>query len=91
MRNVSEFLLALYKKIYVREAEERPYPWEAAYPEGLDWRLDITPKPLSVILDEAVHAYPNQPSLKFLGKRYTYRQVGELVARAQGFLLSSPH
>ncbi len=86
LRNISEFLLALYKKIYARGAKERPYPWEAAYPEGLDWRLKITPKLLSVILDEAVHAYPHQPCLKFLGKRYTYRQVGDLVARAaKGF------
>jgi long-chain acyl-CoA synthetase len=86
MRNVSEFLLALYKKIFVREAKGKPYPWEAAYPDGLDWHLDITLKPISAILDEAVHAYPHQPCLKFLGKRYTYRQVGELVARAaKGF------
>ncbi len=82
LTNASEFLLALYKKIFVRGAKERPYPWEAAYPEGLDWHLEITPKPLSVILDEAVHAYPHRPCLKFLGKRYTYQQVGDLVARA---------
>ena len=86
MRNAGEFLLALYKRIHGPEAETRPHPWEAAYPDGLDWHLDITLKPISAILDEAVHAYPHQPCLKFLGKRYTYRQVGELVARAaKGF------
>ena len=86
MRTAGEFLLALYKRILDPEAETRPHPWEAAYPDGLDWHLDITPKPLSAILDDAVHSYPNQPCLKFLGKRYTYRQVGDLVARAaKGF------
>ncbi len=86
LSSAGEFLLGLCKRIYGSSAGTRPHPWEAAYPDGLDWRLDITPKPLSVILDEAVLAYPDQPCLKFLGKKYTYRQVGEFVARAaKGF------
>jgi hypothetical protein len=37
------------------------YPWEAAYPDGVSWRLDIEPKPLFAILDDSVAAYPDKP------------------------------
>ncbi len=67
-------------------AEPRPYPWEAAYPEGLDWHFEVTPRPLFSILDDAIAAYPDRPCLSFLGKGYSYREVGELVAKAaKGF------
>ena len=31
----------------------RPFPWEAHYPEGLAWALDLAPRPLFTLLDEA--------------------------------------
>ncbi|MFQ6018719.1 MAG: long-chain fatty acid--CoA ligase [Kiloniellaceae bacterium] len=59
-----------------------PHPWEASYPDGLDWHLEIARKPLCAVLDEAVTRWPDKPCLAFLGKRYSYAEVGELVARA---------
>ena len=61
---------------------ERPYPWEAAYPEGVTWDAEIAAVPAGDILDRAVVAWPERPCLEFLGKRYTYAEVGSLVARA---------
>jgi long-chain acyl-CoA synthetase len=48
--------------------------------------LDIEPKPLFAILDDTVAIYPDKPCLQFFGKRYTYREISSLVARAaKGF------
>jgi len=66
--------------------EPQPYPWEATYPDGVDWHSEIPVAPVQSILDEAVAKWPDHPCLAFMGKRYTYAQVGRLVARAaKGF------
>ncbi len=63
-----------------------PHPWEKSYPEGLAWDMTIPIKPVTAILDEAVTAWPDSPCLEFVGKRYNYAEVGELVAKAaKGF------
>ena len=68
------------------ERARRPHPWEASYPEGIAWDAELPVKPVASILDEAVTAWPDNPCLEFLGKRYTYAEVGELVAKAaKGF------
>ena len=45
-------------------------------------RLDYPDAPLSDLLDRAVARYPDHAMLDFLGKIYSYREVGDLVARA---------
>ena len=60
----------------------RPYPWEASYPDGVTWKLEVVRRPLFRILDDAVGAWPDNPCLTFQGKSYTYREVDALVARA---------
>lgn len=55
------------------------YPWEAFYPQGLDWRAEIPIKPLHTILDDAVTRYPDSGCVEFLGKKYSYRDIGRLV------------
>ncbi len=87
LRNALAFLLAVFERRLGRDGRrriyvERPYPWEAAYPDGIGWHIEIEPKPLFAILDDAVAAFPDNPCLEFHGKTYTYREVGELVARA---------
>ena len=63
-----------------------PHPWEKSYPEGLAWDMAIPVTSVTAILDRAVTAWPDSPCLEFLGKRYSYTEVGELVARAaKGF------
>jgi long-chain acyl-CoA synthetase len=64
----------------------RPFPWEAHYPEGLVWDLDVSPRPLFELLDAAVAAWATRPCLDFLGRKSSYREIGQLVDRAaKGF------
>lgn len=63
-----------------------PHPWEASYPDGLSWDFEPEPKPVFALLDEAVAAWPKRPCLEFLGRRYSYAEIGDLVDRAaKGF------
>ena len=79
-------LLGRLRDAIVRE-EPQPHPWLAAYPEGLSWTIDIEPKPLFTILDDTVASHPDHPCLYFLGKTYSYKEVGALVDKAaQGLL-----
>ena len=67
-------------------AEPAPYPWEATYPDGVDWHAEIPVAPAWEILDRSVEAWPDNPCLTFMGKQFTYAQTGDLVARAaKGF------
>ena len=60
----------------------RPYPWETNYPEGLSWDHDLPAKPLFALLDEAKERYADRPCLDFLGRKSTYKDIGQLVDRA---------
>lgn len=56
-------------------------PWEKAYPACVDWHMEMPVRPLFALLDDAVAAYPDHTALSFLGRRYSYRDLGELVDR----------
>jgi long-chain acyl-CoA synthetase len=56
-----------------------PYPWEAAYPEDVNWRAEIAVKPFHAVLDDAVARFPDNSCVEFLGKKYSYREIGRLV------------
>ncbi len=67
-------------------AEVLERPWEKSYPEGVSWDAEIPVKPVPALLDEAIAKWPDNPCLEFLGRRYSYAEVGELVAKAaKGF------
>src|SRR5882724_1293935 len=55
------------------------YPWEAVYPEDVDWRAEIAVKPLYAILGDAVARFPYNSCVEFLGSKYRYREIGRLV------------
>lgn len=57
-------------------------PWLAKYPENVQWDAAIPEGPLFAILDEAVERFPGNEAMDFLGKRYTYAELGAAVARA---------
>jgi long-chain acyl-CoA synthetase len=57
-------------------------PWLASYPSGVDWSAEFPAMPLWDLLDQAVGRYPDHACLDFLGKVWSYRQVGRLVDRA---------
>ena len=52
-----------------------PSPAEEAMPS-------IAPRLLTDLLDKAVAYHGNQPAIDFLGRRWTYRELDELVRRA---------
>ena len=62
------------------------HPWLPYYPEGLDWAEPIRERSVHSLMDEAARLFADRPCLNFLGKGYTYAQVGELVDKAaKGF------
>ena len=64
----------------------RPFPWEARYPASLAWDFALEPRPLFTLLDDAVATFANRPCLDFLGRKSSYREIGQLVDRAtKGF------
>jgi long-chain acyl-CoA synthetase len=61
-------------------------PWLKSYPEHVDWAVPISEEPLTRVLDQAVERFGARPCIDFLGKGYSYRQVGDLIDRAaKGF------
>ena len=67
----------------VRERQRRPEaPRLASGGARVDGAMDIAPIPLWDLFDQAVGRYADKPCLDFLGRGWTYRQVGRLVDRA---------
>lgn len=57
-------------------------PWAKKYPASVDWSATLSICPLPQILDDSVKVYADLTCIDFLGKTYSYQQVGDLVARA---------
>jgi long-chain acyl-CoA synthetase len=57
-------------------------PWLASYPPGVDWSAHFPAMPLWDLFDQAVGRYSDSPCLDFLGRIWSYREIGRLVDRA---------
>jgi len=57
------------------------YPWLKSYPANIPWDQHFESKPLYHNLDQAVQRFADRPALDFLGKQYTYRELGKLADR----------
>ena len=57
-------------------------PWLASYPEGIDWAAPISDEPLPLAFERTVELHGAAPCIDFLGKAYSYREIGDLVRRA---------
>jgi long-chain acyl-CoA synthetase len=57
-------------------------PWLTSYPEGIDWQLAPEERSLGTLLDDAVATWPERSFLEFLGRSWTYAEIGRLVERA---------
>jgi long-chain acyl-CoA synthetase len=57
-------------------------PWVKSYPSGVDWSADFPAMPLWDLFDQAVQRYADGPCLDFLGRVWSYQQIGRLVDRA---------
>lgn len=56
-------------------------PWVASYPSGVDYNAKITPGTMVDLFEESVKKYGNRTCLNFMGKKLTYREVGDMVNR----------
>jgi long-chain acyl-CoA synthetase len=65
----------------VPKTEENAWPWLAHYPADMDWHANIPVKPLYALLDDTVAKHPHQPAFDFMGKKWTYAELGKLVDR----------
>ena len=57
------------------------HPWLASYDDAVNWAMDLTPQPVFAMLDSTVRLYGDRPAFDFLGKKYTWAQIGDLVNR----------
>lgn len=57
-------------------------PWLRTYPPGVDWAMALPPTTLPALFDAAVARFGNRPCLDFLGRRWSYAEVGALAGRA---------
>jgi long-chain acyl-CoA synthetase len=60
---------------------QQPYPWEAHYPKGLQWKNSFRGLPLYYLLEEAAQTWPERVALDFFGKTYTYAKLQEMTNR----------
>lgn len=60
----------------------RDYPWLKNYPPFAPWDMPIPCVPAYKLLQDAVAAYPDNPFMEFMGRRWTYAETGKLAAQA---------
>jgi long-chain acyl-CoA synthetase len=65
----------------VSKTDSEAWPWLEHYPQGMNWHADIPAKPLYTLLDDTVARHGHQPAFNFLGKKWTYAELGQLVDR----------
>lgn len=61
---------------------EATWPWLKSYPPEIAWQAEFPDRPLWQLLRDSIARFPDRPCLDFLGKRWSYRAVGNLVSRA---------
>lgn len=58
---------------------DKQYPWIGNYGCDLDWGMEIPVKPVFSLLDATVEATPDRIGLDFLGKEYSWGEIGKLT------------
>ncbi|MDH5772138.1 MAG: AMP-binding protein [Rhodospirillaceae bacterium] len=61
--------------------QEQPL-WAKSYPEDLDINLSPVEKPVFSIFEESANRVPNAPCLDFMGNKYTYSEIMNMINRA---------
>ncbi|HZB92856.1 MAG TPA: AMP-binding protein [Stellaceae bacterium] len=62
------------------------WPWLRSYPPGIDWFARFAEEPLHQLLEDSARRFADRPCLDFLGKRYSYAEIGAWARRAaKGF------
>jgi long-chain acyl-CoA synthetase len=58
------------------------WPWLSAYPSGVDWAAPLPDHSLDQLFRDALARFGTRPCVDFLGRRYSFAEIGDLVARA---------
>ena len=64
------------------------HPWLKFYPANVRWDAPIETSTLQVLLDRAVGTYAGRNAIEYRGRRISYRELGDMAARAAAGLLS---
>lgn len=54
-------------------------PWLKSYPVDIDWNAEIPQTTMVKMFDDSVRKYRNRTCINFMGKKYSYEQVGKMV------------
>ena len=55
------------------------YPWEASYPRKISWNRDVPTYPIYTYLEQTRRRHADRPAFDFMGKKWTWREIGILV------------
>lgn len=58
------------------------YPWLNSYPQHIPWAVKVPEGAVFEMLKETAGKYPSRFAIDFLGKKYTYHELYQLVKRA---------
>ncbi|VAW19334.1 Long-chain-fatty-acid--CoA ligase [hydrothermal vent metagenome] len=66
--------------------QERYRPWIANYPEGIIWDAEIDTTPVHTQILKACDEHPDSDALDFLGKKTSFKELGEQIRAFAGAL-----
>lgn len=55
---------------------------KSVYPTGTRWNMDIPRMDMIQFIQDSLNRYKNNPCIDFLGKKYSYKEVDELIQKA---------
>ena len=62
-------------------SSNQPQPWEKSYPADLRWDSEIPEITMVDLFEESVKKFKDSTCLNFMGKKYSYKEVGEMADR----------
>ncbi len=54
-------------------------PWLKDYPVDIDWHQKMQVQSMDKMFDESVKKFGNKTFLNFMGKKYSYKEIGDMV------------
>lgn len=63
-------------------APDGAMPWLGSYPPGVEWDVRFPPETLPALFDGAVARFGPKTCMDFMGRRWTFAQMGALVDNA---------
>lgn len=61
--------------------EMSDYPWLSSYNSNIQWDADIPKKTVFSMLDDTAAKFGDRPGFDFLGKKYSWGEIGDLANR----------